>query len=161
MENITNQVNEEAPDNAQYIEALEQLRANSVEKNRYEALKSENKRLLDTLINGGTIEPPNVKEETDIAGTRAALFKINGNLSNLEFAQKAIELREAIMERGGVDPFLPDGKIIKPTLEDVQKANKVAEVIKHCIDYADGNSELFTQELMRNTNDAMPIRRSM
>ena len=30
--------------------------------------------------------------------------------------------------------------------------------MKECVEYADGDSELFTNELMRRTNDAMPAK---
>lgn len=144
-------------DNAQYIEAIEQLKANSVDKARFEALKAENKQLLDTLINGGSIEIPEVKEKVDLDALRKELFDPYCQISNLEYAEKALKLREGVLAQGGTDPFLPVGKNIAPTAEDVACAEKVAEAFKSCIEYADGNAELFTQELMRVTKDAAPM----
>ena len=40
-----------------YIEALKTLRSTTVPKTEYEKLKGENKKLLDTLVNGGSINP--------------------------------------------------------------------------------------------------------
>ena len=46
---------------------------------------------------------------------------------------------------------------IVPTTEDIECANRVAEVVKECIEYADGDSQLFTNELNRRTVDvALP-----
>ena len=57
------------------------------------------------------------------------------------------------MDDGGIDPFLPIGNRISPTKEDIETANRVAEAFQSCIDYAEGDSQLFTQELQRITND--------
>ena len=38
------------------------------------------------------------------------------------------------------------------------KANYSASVYQECIDYAQGNSQLFTQELQRRTKDDTPLR---
>ena len=40
-----------------YVEALKKLRDTTVPKTEYEKLKGENKRLLDTLVSGGSIDP--------------------------------------------------------------------------------------------------------
>lgn len=143
-------------DGTQYIKAIEELKANTVEKEKYEALQNENKQLLDALINGSQIELPGKDDSVDVAALRKELFDHNGQLSNLDYATKAVQLRDAIIDQGGVDPFLPIGKNISPTVEDVTKAARVAEALKSCIEYAAGDSQIFTQELMRITNDAMP-----
>ena len=57
------------------------------------------------------------------------------------------------MENGQPDPFIPVGKQISPSREDIEIAEKVAQVYKECIEYANGDSEVFTNELMRRTRD--------
>ena len=47
------------------------------------------------------------------------------------------------------------GAQISPTAEDVQVAEKVAQIYQECVDYADGDSALFTQELQRRTNTSL------
>ena len=84
---------------------------------------------------------------------RNELFNSPRELNNLEYITKAMELREALMENGEPDPFLPVGKQISPTRDDLEGAEKVAQVYKECIDYAEGDSEVFTNELMRRTRD--------
>lgn len=48
-------------------------------------------------------------------------------MSNLEFIERSLELRDAIIESGGTDPFLPVGKGIELTREDYEAAEFTAE----------------------------------
>lgn len=145
-------------DTNNYIEAIKEIKANSVSKQAYDKLKEENKQLLDSLINGKEIELPKQKEPVDIDKIRSKLFDEDRPLSNLEYVSNALKLRDELLERGERDPFLPYGQNISPTDEDIIKADRVATVMKECLEYAGGDSELFTNELMRRTNDAMPAK---
>ena len=145
-------------DTNNYIEAIKEIKANSVSKQAYDKLKEENKQLLDSLINGKEIELPKQKEPVDVNKIRSKLFDEAKSLSNLEYVSTALKLRDGLLERGEPDPFLPYGQNISPTDEDIAKAERVATVMKECVEYADGDSELFTNELMRRTNDAMPAK---
>ena len=89
---------------------------------------------------------------------RAELFGSENEFSNLDYWTKALQLRSAVIEGGGVDPFLPYGKNIAPTNEDIETANRVAKVVAECIEYAEGDSAVFTNELQRRTVEA-PKRR--
>lgn len=149
---------ENLDDTSQYIEAIKEMKANSVSKQAYDKLREENKQLLDSLINGKEIELPKQKEPVDINKIRSTLFNEDKPLNNLDYVSNALKLRDELIERGERDPFLPYGQNISPTDEDVIKADRVATVMKECIEYADGDSELFTNELMRRTNDAMPAK---
>ena len=80
-------------------------------------------------------------------------------MTNLDYITKAMKLRKALMDKGEKDPFLPSGKNIIPTDEDIKTAERVAEAYQHCIDVADGDPDVFTQELQRITVDAVPTRR--
>lgn len=143
-----------------YLATIQELKNNTVSKEQYNKLRSENKRLLDTLVSGGSIENPVQKPKADIEGLRKKLFDKDGQLSNLEFIETSLELRDALLDAGEPDPFLPIGSRISPTPEEAQQAEIVAEVYRECIEYADGNSEVFTNELMRRTTDAMPMSRN-
>lgn len=138
-----------------YIETIKKLKETTVSKEEYEKLVADNKKLIETLANGGTIEKEEPKK-VDIKALREKLYSDDVNMSNLEFCSTALELRDEIIKQGGGDPFLPVGKQIAPTAEDVQKANQVAEALKSCIDYAEGDSAVFSNELQRITIDAMP-----
>lgn len=144
-------------DNTQdYLAAIKELKENSVNRSEYEKLRAENKKLIDTVVNGipGQEEQVVVKHSKEqIDDLRNDLFNSPRELNNLEFITKTMELREALMENGEPDPFLPVGKQISPTRDDIEGAEKVAQVYKECIEYAEGDSEVFTNELMRRTRD--------
>ena len=144
-------------DNTQdYLAAIKELKENSVNRSEYEKLRAENKKLIDAVVNGqpGQEEQVVVKHSREqIDDLRNDLFNSPRELNNLEFITKTMELREALMENGEPDPFLPVGKQISPTRDDIEGAEKVAQVYKECIEYAEGDSEVFTNELMRRTRD--------
>ena len=144
-------------DNTQdYLAAIKELKENSVNRSEYDKLRAENKRLIDAVVNGmpGQEEPVVVKHSKEqIDDLRNELFNSPRELTNLEYVTKAMELREALIENGEPDPFLPVGKQISPTRDDIEGAEKVAQVYKECIEYAEGDSEVFTNELMRRTRD--------
>ena len=144
-------------DNTQdYLAAIKELKEKSVDRSEYDKLRAENKKLIDAVVNGqpGQEEQAVVKHSKEqIDELRNDLFNSPRELNNLEYITKAIELREALMENGEPDPFLPVGKQISPTRDDLEGAEKVAQVYRECIDYAEGDSEVFTNELMRRTRD--------
>ncbi len=141
------QVDDMTPD---YLAAINELKQNSVDRSKYDALKAENKKLLDSIVNGTEIAQP-VEEKKSIEELRANYLKEDQN--NLEYITNVLALREALMAEGKPDPFLPIGEQILPTDDDVIKANDVATVLKECVDYAEGDSDVFTNELQRRLVD--------
>ena len=151
--NVTGNVEDNTQD---YLAAIKELKENSVNRSEYDKLRAENKRLIDAVVNGqpGQEEQVVVKHSKEqIDELRNDLFNSPRELNNLEFITKTMELREALMENGEPDPFLPVGKQISPTRDDIEGAEKVAKVYEECIAYAEGDSEVFTNELMRRTRD--------
>ena len=155
-EKLINETGEQVEDSTpDYLAAIKELKQNSVGREEYEKLKAENKKLIDAVVNGQPSQEEQVVAHTkeDIDRLRKELFNSDKDLSNLEYVTKAVELREALIENGEPDPFIPVGHQISPTREDIEKAAMVAQVYKECIDYAEGDSEVFTNELMRRTRD--------
>ena len=146
---------ENVNDSIDYIEALKEMKQNSVDRSVYDKLKSENKQLLDALVNGKEIEISK-EEPVDIAKLRKDLFNKDGHMSNLEYVSTALKLRDALIEKGERDPFLPYGDKVNLTAEHYDKAEQVATVLKECVEFADGDSGIFTAELQRRTKDVMP-----
>lgn len=138
-----------------YISAINEIKKNSVDRSVYDKLKSENKQLLDALVNGKEIEISK-EEPVDIAKLRKDLFNKDGHMSNLEYVSTALKLRDALIEKGERDPFLPYGDKVNLTAEHYDKAEQVATVLKECVEFADGDSGIFTAELQRRTKDVMP-----
>lgn len=140
------------PGNNEYIQALQQLRETTVPKETYEKLKEENKQLLQTLVEGGTIEQTEEQKES-VEDLRKKLFSQDGNLNNLDYISAVLDLRDALLTEGKPDPFLPWGKNTVPTREEVEQAERVASVFRECVEYADGDNSVFTNELQRKTID--------
>ena len=144
--------------NAPTVEALKKLKENTVSKQQYDELENNYKQALDAIINGNGVKPETVEVvKPSVEELRKDLFG-GKRLSNLEYWTKALALREQLMARGETDPFLPVGKKIVPEQSDIEAANRVAEVVQECIDYAEGDSAVFTNELQRRTIDALPRR---
>lgn len=150
---------EGASDNGAYIEAINEMKRNTVSRESYEKLQKDNQMLLKSLIDGKPLEGEQVlttdtDREKAIKDLRTELFgKDRKDLNNLEFWSKTLELRNHLIDSGEQDPFLPTGKLIAPTQEDIDAANKVASIVKECIDVSNGDSQFFTNELMRRTVD--------
>ena len=159
MPEETTQTNVSSPtelgNETDYISAIKDLKANTVSKSEYEKLQAENKQLIDALANGETIPASAETEKPSLDELRANLMK--EEQSNLEFVKNVLALRNAVIEQEGYDPFVPNGSQYVPTPEDVEIAQKVADVYQECVDYANGDSQLFTNELMRRTIDVSPM----
>lgn len=67
-----------------YIEAIKNLKQTTVDKTAYDALRSENKKLLESLINGEEIQPQNKVLTEDINELRKDILT-NDSLTNLEY----------------------------------------------------------------------------
>ena len=148
-QSVTPQENVEQDTN-NYIEAIKEMKANSVSKDAYKKLQDENKKLLESLIAGETIEAPKttVEEKVDLDALRKHLDEAE---SPIDYCKTSLKLHEETLKQLGYNDYLPNGKKIRPTKEDEEKANLFIEQIKECIDYADGDDQLFIQELQRRT----------
>ena len=141
-----------------YIEEIQKLKEGTVSKEEYMKLKEENKKLINSLATGEGFGATPAAPIPDVDNLRNKLFNSEG-LSNLDYCTTAIELREALIASGKPDPFLPVGHEIVPTASDIESAERVAQNLKECIDYAQGNSDIFTDELQRRLVDSTPRRR--
>ncbi len=146
------------PSNVELAKALKELKENSVSKEDYEKLQNENKELVAQIINGeggGNGQP--TPEKVDVKVLRDELYGPKGaDLSNLDFWKKTLQLRQAVIEQEGYDPFLPHGAKIKPNEQDVERAEAVAKTVQKCIDEANENSEVFTALLQAETANDSP-----
>lgn len=136
-----------------YIAAIQELKQNSVDREKYDQLKAENKKLLNSIVNGQPVELGKQEPSRSVNEIRKELFGGEKDLSNLDFIKDALELRSKLIENGEPDPFLPVGNQIAPTDADIAAAEKVAQVLQECVDYAEGDSAVFTNELQRRTID--------
>ena len=150
--------NEQTDTSVDYISAINEMKQNSVSKAAYEKLKNENKQLLDALVNGKEISKEEMKGPT-IQELRNHLFD-DTNKTNLDFVETALKLRDALIEKGERDPFLPSGD--KVALNDAiyDDVESVAAVLQECVDFAEGDSSVFTAKLQSKMVDsAIPVKR--
>lgn len=157
-ENLVDSNESPETDASVYIDAIKKLKATTVSKEKYDKLMEEHREVVDSLTNG-TYETVHTEEvaKPDINEVRNAVF--GENLSNLEFWKNSLELRRQVLETTGEDVFMPKGHNYQPTEHDAETAEKVASVVQECIDYANGDSALFTQELQRRTIETPTIYR--
>lgn len=149
-EELTSVTSQEAgDDNNQYIEALNSMKQNSVSKADYEKLKAENKKLLDSIVNGTEVALP-ATEKASIDDLRKKLANSSEDgLSSLEYADTMLKLRERLLEEGQEDPFVARGSQYSPTQLDYDRANRVAAVLQDCVDNAEGDDATFLAELKK------------
>lgn len=131
-----------------YISAINEIKQNSVSKADYDKLKNEHAQLLKAWVDGE--KPP--KEEVKASNEDLIKVLTDSNATNVDYVTAVLELRQNIIDCGGIDPFVPQGKKSKATSDDYEKAEKVAKIFKECIEYANGDNSLFTSELLRRTN---------
>lgn len=141
-----------------YISAINEMKKTTVKRSEYDKILEENRALLKSIVDGSAeqqSEPP--QKEVNVEELRKDLF--SKDLSNLEYAKKALELRKALIEKEGIqaDPFVPHGQNITAEDEDYRKANKVADYLQNCIDKANGNPDIFSNEFQRNLIDSAPM----
>lgn len=139
-----------------YIEQIKQLKQQSVPREAFEELEAEHKRLVNELVNGQTVQVV-AEEKPDIAQMRKELFDPEIQYPNVEYWSRVLALRKAVMDEGGMDPFLPQGPNISPTSADEEAAQRVADVVQECLDTADGDNTIFTAALQsRMVEPLMP-----
>ena len=149
----------EEPGAEKYIKAIEELRENTVPKDKFKKLEEENRLLLSSLIDGK--EPPEsvrkaIEKKEDkpkrIEQLRGDLFGPNRrDMSNLESASALVELRNLMIEEYGEDPVMSSMK--NPTQEDKKAAEDAFALIESCIEQADGDSAVFTAILQSHMQD--------
>lgn len=143
-----------------YVQAIQELKSNSVSKEKYEKLEAENKKMLKALIDGEQIELENGDQATTdinekISKLHKEMFVEDFQGNDLDYCSKALELRKAVMERDGeqADIFLPKGHNVVVTEDDRKAAARVAEVMQEAIDQAQGNNQVFIALLQKEIVD--------
>lgn len=116
----------------------------------------------ETINNMGIAERESEDEEPetepiDVNELRKELYGGGRKLSNREYIEKTLALRDAIIESGKDDPFLPHGHGYLASSETRNAAKQAAEGLKHCLDVANGSDEYFDAELARIMRDTSPI----
>ena len=150
----------EGMDASGYVDALNKLKENMVDRTKYDKLAEDNKKLVEALASGSHFEEEEEEKGEPSSDIAKRIFKNSKRYRNdLEFFTDALAYRDALIEEGQVDPFLPFNHDYSPDESDVQKAQDIADALKECVEYAQGDPKLFTSELMRRGVKINTIRR--
>ena len=151
-ENTTPEVQLNADD---YLNNLKALKDNTVSKDEYNKLIEENKKLANALANGLPYDndDDNEEEPVDLDAARKNFF--GTHKTNLALFQDILTLRKAVMDAGGQDPFLPTHPEYVWNQADADLAQSIADVYQDCIDYAEGDPDVFNMALAKKCGQKM------
>lgn len=134
-------------DNTVYIQTIQELKENSVDRKVYDKLKGERDMLIKSLANGDTLETSESVQVRSLADCKADF--LTKTTSQCEYIEKVLALRDAAMREGQPDPFVAEGHHVKPTTHDYQRAQEIADIYRECLDYAGGDDQIFMNEINR------------
>lgn len=148
-ENLTRD-EENVVDNANYIDAIKEIKQNSVSKEKYDALVAENKKLVDALVNGEEIETEQ-EEELKPRLDYYKAYKENEFNTDLDYWTNFLNLREATIKEYGKDPCVtgnyglsPEGERVEPAYGEAETIDQQLGIIKDMITEADGDPTVFS-----------------
>ena len=72
----------------------------------------------------------------------------------MQIAKDILALREAIIESGDQDPFLPNGKGAVITQQDITDAQAVADLLQYAVDNSNGDNAVFLAQFSSKLVDA-------
>lgn len=151
MDELETKRNEEmVVDNTDYLATIEAIQKNSVNKEKYDALAEEHKKLLQAVANGQQIELENSQPDLQPREVYLKAYAENKFSNDLEFWDNFINLRKATMKEFGSDPcvtgsygFTPDGDKISATYGEEETIADQMDLIEGMVKEADGNPFLF------------------
>ena len=140
------------------VQAINELKQNSVSRQEYNKVVKEKNKYLKALVNGSGYEnqPKNNLKTLDELKHDIYGDKMDGNTkckNDLELAKTMLEYRNRTIEEEGWDMWAgqisPDSprygkQLYVPTDDDFASAQEVADYFQYCIDKADGDNKVFT-----------------
>ena len=139
-----------------YLATIQELKQNTVSREVYDKMRDENKKLLETIINGGQMEAPAENTNIDYKAECSKLLT-EGKHTNLDYVKKALEIRNAGLKEG-VDMAMPFGPKAEYSENDAEIADFIANKLQELVDKADGNPSAFNFLLDQAMVDNMPAR---
>jgi len=114
-------------------------------------LREAKKKYYDTLLNGTPVSDDTpVEEYRSAKEVREELVKTQANNTNLKNAELYVELNEAVIREGGQSVFLPRGKDVTPSYEEIELSERFPRILKECIEKAEGSPSIFNTEFQRH-----------
>lgn len=132
------------------VDIINNLKENSVSKDRYNEIVAQNRKLMKALANGEKIEGEAPKKP-DIQELRNTLFSDpDQDVININYMSSALSLRDTLLEDTGKDIFAGE----YPTEEQLTQANDFADAIRSALEVADGDDSIFTADFQRYFKDS-------
>lgn len=164
MENETNNTTQQTTqDTADLLKVIEDMQNSMVSKEQYEALQADNRKLVQSIANGARVSST-TNEDTAVS-IEELVRQMRGegellpDIKNLDFIQNALKYHDAVMDKYGIDVFLPNGHTYVPTEADAASAKRLYDVLSECVELANGDSTIFTAQLQSRMVDTPPIKR--
>ena len=147
-ENMRNE--EQVVDNTDYIDAIKDLKQNSVAKDKYDALRAENKKLLDAIVNGQDVSTPNQEPELGSRDEYYKAYKENKFKTDLDYWKNMVNLRKATIAEYGADPCVtgsfgtdPEGNRVEPEYGEAEAIAEQFDTIEQIIEESGNNPAIF------------------
>lgn len=134
------------------VDIITEMRQNTVPKDKYNKVMEENQKLMRALANGETVQVEAPKKPTALQLHYEWLDQ--EGKSSIQIAKDTLALRDAMLDEGFRDPFLPNGKDFVPEAQDIKDAEDVAALLQWSIDGANGNSGVFNSLLASKMIDS-------
>ena len=162
-ENLINDTqNEDGNGNQVYIDTINEIKANSVSKEKYDQLVKERDGLVEALKSGEQVNLVNPEKEVDIDELRNDLYgDPDKAIPWVEYFEKSLKLRDALIERGEQDPMIPRGSDYEFKQSDEDQINADWEQIREILEYAQGDNQAFINELARRMPDDTPLQKAI
>lgn len=126
----------------EFIEQAKKRNEESVSKAEYEKVKAERDKVMQYVIDGkGDLDQEGSKKEENIDITALKKKLANPDISNLEYIETSLKLRQAAIDKGESDPYLPKSGTV--TESDIEQAKKIAKVFEETVKEANGNDAVF------------------
>ena len=107
LNSVTSQEGDTTETEFDPVQAINELKQNSVSKEQYQKVVEEKNKYLKALIDGNQVAEAQPKEPVNIDELRNSLF--GEELNNLDYAKKTLELRDAIIEKKNNEIFVGTG----------------------------------------------------
>lgn len=129
------------------IQQIQDLKKNSVSKEEFEKVVKERDDAYKAMLDGKTITLEKQSEDRKkvIADLRKELYGksvADSGMKNLDYIEKTLKLRNALIEEGEDDPFLgviKEGTVLEDS--DYEKAQKCADALQAMVDDAHAAAE--------------------
>lgn len=130
--------NEGAQEADKFIQQLEDMKANTVQKTDYEKVVAERDRLKEAMLKG--VKVTEAEQPKTLAEERKAYAEaIKGGVPNIQGFEAALRLRDAAIRETGKDPFMTEAL----DRIDPDFGERVAEAMSSLVEQSEGNPEMF------------------